>query len=164
MVGGKQCELTISHSSDRIDPKGLFKFSSEFIENTADAYVIVYGMEDSNDLPIVQQYLRMARSKKSSGYTTPIFIVSSKRDLWADRDRLFHKYYEIRDIARKEGVPFVPTMVNKKGKMANVDRMFCNLVKLMRLEIFFLNRRLHIFMNDFFNFLKRIYKKCDNLD
>lgn len=140
VVEGKQCEVTISHAGDYCNSStGLFHFSTEFMENTSDAYVIVFGMEDHNDVEIVRQYLRMARTCQEAANTptnsvaiTPLFLVCNKRDLWPERDPNFECFNLVKDLAQREACPFVTTVLKPNSSHENVDVMFYTLVKLMR--------------------------------
>ena len=146
VVDGKQSEVTISHASDYCNSStGLFHFSTEFMENTSDAYVIVFGMEDHNDVEIVRHYLRMARTRQEASSATntpasslaaaaitPLFLVCNKRDLWPERDPNFECFNLVKELAQREACPFLTTVLKPNSSHENVDVLFYSLVKLMR--------------------------------
>ena len=135
VVNQRQCEVTISHNTDTIDPiTGDFKLSNEFVENTSDAYIIVHSMEDAQDLDVVMTYLRLMRSREISTITTPVFLVCNKRDLWSDRDPRWDKFFGLKEIAKRNNVLFLATST-KRNEKSNIDVLFYHLVRLIRFII-----------------------------
>lgn len=136
VVNRRQCEVTISHNSDCIDPKtGEWTLSNEFIENTSDAYVIVHAMEHLRDIEVVMAYLRVMRTRELTTVTTPIFLVCNKRDLWSERDIRWEKFFSLKQMAKRHNIPFLATST-KRTEKSNVDLLFYHLIRLVRFLFF----------------------------
>jgi GTPase SAR1 family protein len=134
VVNGKKCSITVDHNSDHFEhnkKQWTFHASKEFVENRADAYVIVFSLEDEGDLEILNVYLRLASEWKAAKSRAPIFLVYNKSDLQAERDPSGVYLKQVLKKAKEYRIPFISTEA-KPDERKNVDKLFYHLVRFMR--------------------------------